>query len=1089
MAGQTGGSLSGKVTAADGKPVPNAPITATNSDTGVSQRGLTSTDGTFTISNLPVGTYVIEVDVPGYKHLSQTGVLLSPTSNPVTLTLVPGSSQETVVVNAMTGLVQNETAEISRSYDSRYVRSVPFIDRNIQHAVSFMPGVTLPVLDPFVQLDPQGSYFWQTNGQRFEANRQNLDGIQNDEPVTGVQVHSPTAESIQQYNVETSNYDVIQGRAAGAITNVVGRSGTNGWHGSGFEFNRNSGAAARDFFNPKRATQQANFNNNLFGAAVGGAVRPDHTFLFGSWEYDLFRGRNPILSTVPTASFRAGDFSAVPGLTLFDPITGVSTGAGRTQFTNNIIPTTRFNPVSQNVLNLLPLPNSGGLEYNFFSAPAFRNDRQRWEGRVDNRFNDKFAINARYGYTNAFIQENSPYGSLLGSAGTGDMISNAAILGFAATGAVLNTSGQGQLRSDAALIGVSYIFSPSLVMDLRVGYNRFDNRSYTSTSGAVSAASLGFTTPSGAPLPFTPVPTTIIPDMLQIGDNPNFPQTNIDSTLNIVNAWSKRFGRHDLRFGVDFYGIRADGFQNLWFGPQGAFAFGPGTTLVPGLVPQTSVGLYPNSFASFLLGTPTVAGAARALATPSVYEYQFAGYIADRVQLFPKLTLDLGLRYEYFGPVRVRSRAGVNTYTATTNQLVPLTDNAANVDSSTLNFSPRIGFAFSPTDRAVIRGGYAIAFFPGLFAAPLNTFVYGVTGAQLGNLGEYTFPTTYNVIPSVPLFTPGSTVGAPNYPYMTLAHKQRTPYTQMYNVSVQYDAGLGILAGVGYVGNTTRFLPFTQEINAALPGTGIAGLPLEPFGRSARTLLYERGLNSNYNSLQLQATKRFAAGFAFTAAYTYSRSLDDSSTLFPITLNGASQKAYHGPSNFDQPHLFTLSHLWQLPFGPGGRWLNSGLISKLVGPWELNGILHGNSGLPFTPISDPTGCNCPNNTALRAETGFLTTPSGPSIANTNGAFLLPVVVTGGSRILSPAAQNTLGSAGRNILRGDSFWNYDLALFRSFVFLEHTKLEFRAEAYNIANNTHFAAPILSVNSPFFGQSTSTLPGYSNRTLQFALRVVF
>lgn len=1026
----------------------------------MSQRALTAQDGTFTISQLPPGTYQIDVEVPGFKRLTQTNVQISASSANVNLTLEAGSEQETVTVEGMTGLTQSESAEIGRSYDTRFAREVPLQQRDVQQNAGFMPGVTLPVPVAPPVYDPQRGYVWNTNGQRAEANRNNLDGIQNDEPVRGAQVHQPTLEGVAQFNISTSNYDVSNGRAAGSITNAISGTGTNTWNGSAFAFNDNSWAAARNYFNPV-GYPQSQFNNNQFGASIGGPIIHDKTFFFGSWESDYLRGHNPTAVTVPWGEFSQGNFSGLTnsGFTLYDPITGLP-------FANNKIPASRLNPIATQLLSNLPQQNAGGYEYNYFANPYFRNDNQRFEARVDHRFNQKAAAYLRYGYTNGYALQQSPYGSVIGA------------------------STQGKLRSDAALAGFSTSFSPSLVTDLRVGYNRYDNNIYSASSG-LGAAALGFTGPNGGMLASQLMPAINIAGLEQFGDNPNYPQRNVASTLNIANSWSKRMGRNDIRFGVDLYGIRADGFQNAAFGPQGGYFFGPGPTLGAGT--NALVSAYPYALASFLLGTPTIAGAGSPIASPSVYQYQYAGYIGDRIQILPKVTVDLGLRYEFFDTLRARNSAAASIFDPGTNQLVPLSHpgigNDGNVAPNFLNFAPRVGLAISLTDRTVIRGGYGIEYFPGLLAGPLSSFIYGQTGAQLGFNGALAPATTFGEIPAVPAYTPGQVVPAANIPFVTRSHGERTPYTQSYSLGVQQDFGNGILAEVAYVGNVSRFLPYMRELNAGAPGTSVAGLPYWNYGRTASTLQYNTGLTSNFNSLQVNVTKRFAAGLAFTAAYTYGKSLDYASNLNPINLNGISPSYYYGPSDFDRTHMFTLTHVWQLPIGTGGKYFNSGFIGKVLGPWEINGVLHGASGLPYTPTAELTGCQCPNQT-VRADVVANGSSTYATFVPGYYPFLgFPVAYTVQNYALQPPAPGTIGTAGRNILRGPNFWNYDLSLFRSFVFLERTKLEFRAEAYNIANTPHFAAPNLNVNSPFFGESTSMLPGYGNRTLQLALRLVF
>jgi len=289
------------------------------------------------------------------------------------------------------------------------------------------------------------------------------------------------------------------------------------------------------------------------------------------------------------------------------------------------------------------------------------------------------------------------------------------------------------------------------------------------------------------------------------------------------------------------------------------------------------------------------------------------------------------------------------------------------------------------------------------------------------------------------------------------------------------------------VGNVDRHLPYTQNTNAALPGTGAAGLPFfNSFGRTADTFLRGTGFTSNYNSLQLNLTKRYSDGISFSLAYTYSKSLDYGAGLVPF-INNINPRANYGPSDYDQTHVFTFTHNWRLPFGTGTKYLNSGVLGKILGPWELDGILRYGSGLPFTPTASAALCACPGNTPTADVV-----PGPPALGYSIfpgffGDFLIPSLLPT-QNFVQPAV-GTFGNIGRNALRAQDFTNYDLAISRQFVFLEHSRLEFRAEAYNLTNSPHFGLPITNVNSANFGASSTTAPGLGERTFQFAAKLVF
>jgi outer membrane receptor protein involved in Fe transport len=750
---------------------------------------------------------------------------------------------------------------------------------------------------------------------------------------------------------------------------------------------------------------------------------------------------------------RTGNFSAIPGLTLADPFTGLSTGAGRTTFTNNIIPSSLINPAAAGVMNALPMPNEPGFEYNYFANVPVVNDGNRADARLDQHFSDKAAAFLRYGLS----YYNTDLYSALGPAGA--------------------DAGASRLRADEAAAGWTQTFGPTTFMELRAGYNRYSDP-IGSLYGPLSAGAYGLTG--------TNLPEVSIQGMTPFGTNPNYPQINKEQTFEAANDWHARFFNQDLRFGVDAWWIRTDGFQNLLFGPAGGYTFTAGATSLP----TATIGPYSdfaNSFAAFLLGAPTTAGITTSHYVPSYLEQQYGGYIADRVQAGSKLTLDLGVRYDFFRQLEPRNNANMysifNPMTAT---LVPLGGSAANrygdVLANTLNFAPRFGAAYRFDDRTVIRAGYGWAYWNPSMLFAASTLIPQMTYVQAGVAGSYATVGPFGTFPS----TTTTSGRAPDATYFFSPSRVRTPYVQMYNFDVQRDMTHGMLVDLAYVGNVGRELPYTQDLNAALPGTGVSGMAFAPYGLTAPIFERGTGFNSNYNSLQVNLTKRFSQGISFVAAYTYSKSLDNGAGLMPF-LNNSSPWSNYGPSNFDQTHVLTVTHNIRLPFGTGTQFLNHGWVGRVLGPWELDGIFRYGTGFPFTPTASAAMCGCPGNTAT-ALVSPGPTYLGYSLFPSFFGFFPYTYLIQTTQYSQPAA-GTLGNVGRNSLRGPNLTNYDLALSRSFVFVEQTRLEFRAEAYNLANSAHFAMPITNVNSIAFGQSLSTMPGLGPRTMQFVVKLVF
>jgi len=1049
--GQNSGALSGKVTGSSGSAVSNASVLVTDS-TGFARNAVTGQEGEFTINNLPPGTYRVEVQVPGFKRLTQENVQIA-AGTPVNLQLglEGGNEQESVIVPATAPLADDTSAQIAHSYAGRVLGELPVQDINHTQLSELATGVTPPTVQSNILVDPQRNRAWNTNGQPAQANNYLHDGVENQEALSNTEAHVPTMGGIEQMNLSTSNYDAAQGRAAGSILMPITKPGAKSFHGELFEYHSNDWFRARNYFDPSPLPQGV-YVSNQFGGNVGGAIVPSHTFFFVSEQTDTVRDSNPVFATVPTAAFASGDFSSLPFATIYNPFTGAANGTGRTAFTNNMIPANLISPTATAILSQLPASNLAGSFNNYYTNQAFRNTGSRVDARLDQRFSDRNLLFLRYGLSYYDTTQD------------------------ATLGAIASDGGSSRLRGHDALIGYTHSFGATTFTDIRAGYVRYSNP-ISPLPGVGSGSAFGFTGATGG------VPSIVIDGMPGLGTNPVYPQTNKEDNWNIVNNWTARIHNNDLRFGADAYAIRADGFQNPLYGPSGAYTFTAGATSIPGAVLGPAA-TYANSLAAFLLGTPTTSGVTSNAFLPSYTSRQYAAYIADRVNIMSRLTLDIGLRYDYFWPIQPRSNAAsYYTYDPIGNMLNSLGtgSRSGGVHGNNSNVAPRIGLAYRLTDRTVIRAGYGISYFsPGIAfgSSALNPYI---TTAAVGVAGSYAVAGQLGAFPPV---LPNGV--APNQTLYVAQSQMRTPYVQSFNFDIQQDLTHGILVDLAYVGNLGRDLPFTQDLNAALPGTGAAGQAFAAGGQTAPVLLRGTGFNSNYNSLQANVTKRFSGGLAFTAAYTFSKSLDYGAGLQPF-LNNNNPFANYGPSNFDRTQIFTFTHNWRLPFGAGTNHFNKGVLAHVLGPWEFDGILRTATGEPFTPTASAASCQCPGNTATADVVPGPTLSGVGFIPGFFGVFAFPVAIPT-IQFTQPAA-GSFGNIGRNAVRAPGFTNYDLALTRSFVFHEGMRVDFRAEAYNITNSPHFGMPIANVNSVNFGLSNSTAPGLDARLFQAVVKVVF
>ena len=1046
------GTLSGRVTVAAGTGVPNAAVTITNTDTNVSQRVLTGPDGSFTVAGLPPGTYRVDVETAGFKRTSQQNIELTTTAPAtVNITLEAGNMNETVEIKGTAPMIQTHNGELSLGVVDRTVRELPLIDRNFQQLVELQPGITPPQpAYPFV-IDPAQNRFFSTNGQQPAINLWGVDGVDNTERFRGTAVRVQPVESVQQMNIVTGSWTAGKGATGGASMQNVMRGGTNAWHGSLFEFNSFDGLRSRSFLdqdpNPK-----PRFTYNQFGGALGGRLVRDKTFFFGSYEGTYNHGENTILSTVPTPAMAAGDFSAVPGLSLFNPATGLSTGAGRSPFFNNMIPVTSINPTSAALAAALPAPAMPGFFNNYMANTPYQNDAQKFDGRIDQHFSDRTSAFLRYGYSNLHALDTSIFGDALGgSSGT-------------------------RVVGQNVVANVTHSFSPSFLTEFRFGYNRYDQK-LNGDPGALGY-SLGFT---------NGLPGISIPGMLGFGAPAGTPMNGVDNDFNWVWNFAYRTNRHNFHAGVDIHRFRNDGFfNNPSFGLTGSAYFGPGATLSPAVGAFSPYGTFANSFASFLLGTPGATGATAFTETPTIRQSWYGLYLSDNIQVMRRLTVDLGLRWDVFSPLEPRRAGGAMFYDPTFNTI-----NYAGVGDTGMqdtrydlkNVGPHIGFAFTPNDKTVVRGGYAMNYFqvPYMYTGWMPT----ITGTSAGVAGTFaTAPGTFGSTGTAftpPAFTGTLTNGlaAPNVPLNVVSRDLRTPYVQSFNLQVQHEFMQNLVLSVGYVGTLGRQLPYVQELNAAMPGTGLAGLPFGAFGRTASTLFYGNGLTNNYNALQVNLSRRFAHGLMFQAAYTYSKALGYTSGTNNLLLNPFDRSANYGPLDYDRQSVLTISHLWDLPFGAGTHHLNQGIVGQIVGNWQINGIFTWATGTPLTITADPLFCNCPNLNVL---------------ANING----PVSVSGNTGLgqnffntaaFSSPSAGSFGNQGRGSVRGPGFRNYDMSLFRSIPVRDQYKLEIRGEVYNISNTPRWMNPVTNFNSPAFGQVTGSLNGAFGRQFDLAVRLMF
>lgn len=1051
------GTLSGTLSGLNGKT--GAVLILTNTATSTSQRITPSADGTFSV-NLPPGTYRVEVERNGFRQTATQNIsIVAQTTSTVNVTLQGGPNIEAVEVKANAPGAQTSGSEVGEGFTTSTVRELPVFDRNYQELNGLMSGVTPPESGFPLTFDPQINRQFDTNGLAPYTNDSLTDGTTIREPYTNeLATRILPDEAIQQLNVVTGNYPAREGFAAGTISDVFPRPGTNSIHGSLFGFMTDDYFRTNDPFTTT-GFPQPTVHDRQYGGTVGGALSPDRLFFFLSYQGNINDGSNTEFATVPTSAELLGDFSGA-GTTIYNPLTGLTTGAGRIPFAGGIIPAADINPASALYLSLLPAANLPFAANNLEQNVQYRDRGNVADGRLDYHFSNNVTGFLNYGWSSFNAAQNSIFGPIVGGP----------------TLATLRNQ-----HASGSIVGNEH----GIITELRVGYSRY--RNLISPNGPVTGLPLTFAAlgVGGATGAGNIIPSVTIDGLGALGTPINTPVKDVDDDFDGTLNFHAYHGRNEIVFGVDVRDDTSFGFNNFAFGSAGSFLFGPGaTSLLNGAISPAST--LAQSLAAFELGTASESGVFSTSVAPRYNQARYGGFVGDLVRL-RHLTVDLGFRYEVYSPVAVSAASILNL---SSNTLSP---------SSTVgsyyykNLDPRIGLAFRITDNTVVRASYSIISFP----MPFNLLPINVAGSG-GSLG---IPGTLGYTPFSLPFSQASVSIPLSIPYY-VNNLTRNPYVQSYYFMVEHSAPWGFLMNAGYMGNVTREMPFISNLNAALPGTGTAGLPYLSTGQTTPIYLEGNGLTSNYNSLQVNLSKRLSKGAAFAVAYTYSHALDYGADGVYL-MNPFNTAANYGSADWDRQQLVTISHIFNLSWGhPSDQWRQS-ILGKILGDWRLNGIFHYATGTPYNMYADAFGCDCPGvSAALPAGliapnfNGFAApTPGVPVIlASTLGAGGVNGLASFNPALFTAPAASALGNLGRNAIRGPNMTDYNLALLKQFPVRENTTVEIRAEAYNLLNSTLYGTPYSNVSLGNFGTSTPNTPldgmlGGGGRTFVLGARILF
>ena len=1080
--------LAGNISDPTGAVIQGAKVTAINADTGTLVRETqTGAEGGYTMTLLPPGNYNVTVEASGFRKLVQSGINLNVNQRTrLDFTLQVGQVTETVEVAEAAPLLESQSSALGSVIGQRFVAELPLNGRNFVQLAILSPGVngtgysTSGTIQSGTRPDDRrpGTEIF-SNGNREGSNNFLFDGVDNNERLIQLIVYRPAVESIREFKVQTNLFSADVGRNSGAVVDVISKSGTNDLHGSAFEFHRNSAMDARDFFSRPDAPIPP-FRYNQYGFSLGGPVflprvynGRNKTFWFADYEGYRRSFVRTLNTTIPTMAMRSGDFSGQSNA-IFDPLTTRPQGAGfiRDQFAGNRIPAARFDPVMAKLINAYPTPQTSGLSNNYVSQLKQTQDWNQGDVRVDHQItpNDNFFARWSIQHTTTFAPNTFPDVQIAGVSkkiGVGNEDSFA--------GPAFNPV-------QHAVASYVKVISPQLVNDFRAGFNRFvlDYTDVSAVPGGALGNELGVRNANTHPLQsvfpiFSPSGYT------GVGHSRSLPIFRRSNSFQYTDNLTYTAGAHTLKFGVMFIRRQITEYQTNR--GNGRFNFSPAFT------DSRQAGNTGHSMASFLLGYATLIEQDFTLAWTGQRGWEEGFYIADDWRVNRRLTLNLGLRWEYYSPYsEVADRLGnFDLATGVSKVAGRDTDRRAGIQRDFRDWAPRFGFAYQVTRHTVVRGGF------GLFYNP-----NGNGGALLRLFRHIPFGPVYSLTPGDVNVGPRVSDGFPAAPVIDLnlaknpsgvvyavPGNYRSAYAQQFNLTLQHEiAPWQMLFKVAYVGNVGRRLGTTYDFNQAEPGPGTVA-SRRPFGalRPALTsvnYVVSDGL-SNYHAFQLTVDKRLTRGLTLLFGYTWSHTIDNVGTEFGggtgTPQDRRCRNCDRSNAVFDLRHRATVSYTYELPWGKGRRWLNQGgAVNYLLGGWQLNGITTLQTGLPYTP-----GLANPN-----------TNGAGGSRPDRNGSGVLSSSERSLARwfdftVFSRPNDIRFGNAGRNILFGPGRVNFDMSVFKEFPIREGIHVELRGEAFNIWNTPPFAAPVATIGQSNVGQITGTVG--NPRQLQVGARVVF
>jgi carboxypeptidase family protein/TonB-dependent receptor-like protein len=1023
--------------------IQQAQVTVTNIANGVIAKTTTNNDGTYLVVNLLPGQYLVQAEMTGFQRFEQMVSLEIGARSRLDISLPVGTIGEMITVAGVTPLLSTESAALGTVVNNDEMSKLPLAIRNWDDLMAMVPGVQS---DRYTE-QAGGTSAGRTGGVSVHGNRslQNnflLDGVANNSFSTNVQelttqISRPSVDAISEFKVITSPYAAEYGWAPGASIVVNTKSGTNSIHGTGYDFFRNDTLDTINYFAKKANQPKPTNKQNQFGGNLGGPLVRNRMFFFG--DYEGTRIAQGVLRTgrVMTQAEKAGIFTSA----IRDPLTGLP-------FPNNTIPANRIDPVAAKIAGLLPDPNTTGGN-NFIRQPNVEDESDRFLGRVDLHLTDNDTVFARYIWSDRFRYVPGFLGGILDGTST-------------------SAWGRNYLKSNGLVGGWTKVLGSNLVNEARFSWARGTNDGTQDPFGEDGNAQIGLRGVPANPVVLGGVTGIDITGHIRIGSPnfmPKFQHTNQMQWIDTV-SWVK--GRHQVKFGADLMLPMSNEYFDV-APTRGNLSF---TTQYTG-----------NAFADFMLGYVQRAQLTNVfVVTQELRSQSFFGQ--DDWRASDKLTVNLGLRYDYMTPAVEQDNHMANFDPAGAGKLVFASDGSiedrALVNPDRNNFAPRIGAVYKLTDRTIIRGGYGI--FYNQFERIGSEDQLALNPPGLLNI-DITAPGSPGTTP-VFFMRDGFPSGFLDPSNIVLSRllirtsDRNNPRTMVQQVGggIEQQVGRDFVASADLIGSTTDHLAVLRNLNQNLPGTRDANgaLPYPAFGN---VQWREMVGDASYKGVDMSFEKRMSKGYSYRASYTIGSARDQAPEHLNASSgrpqNGRDLASWDGESDFDIRHRLVANFIAELPFGEGKPFLQDGVAGKILGGWLVTGIYSARSGRPMTVFQG-------NNNVGAGMTGLPNLTGDPKGAETVEQWYNLAAFT-------QVASGTFGNAGRNILRGPGWVTFDMSVQRRIAFTSRVNATLRWDAFNLFNRANLGLPQRDITSATAGV-ISDLAG-DPRVMQLSLRLGF